>query len=272
MAPPAVPYLGYPMPYMYPYPPILVPPPPPTPLKKKRIETETVVEKDLLTMNTMIDNAQRDARGCVKTAILEENWEEKHKLLLEEFIRQEEENKYNLEGQEKQILDSFLNSKKCKIKNFKKPVSLPPSPQEKGEAADQPFFTIFSLLLTLIIHNCFDISIVSYGILALLGYYIRSLHTPAFAFDYRLLLETPPTEWLKMKDTVFSSHKSSLPLTDKVTHEPETLESHKKIKTDILTKYDLYFHAGTEKFLISGPRKRKRQPVITLKHFVGSRD
>ena len=132
LAPPAVPYLGYPMPYMYPYPPVLVPPPPPTPLKKKRIETETVVEKDLLTMNTMIDNAQRDARGCVKTAILEENWEEKHKLLLEEFIREEEENKYNLEGQEEQILDSFLNSKKCKIKNFKKPVSLLPPHKKRG--------------------------------------------------------------------------------------------------------------------------------------------
>ena len=194
LAPPAVPYLGYPMPYMYPYPPVPVPPPPPTPLKKKRIETETVVEKDLLTMNTMIDDAQRDARGCVETAILEENWEEKHKLLLEEFIRQEEENKYNLEGQEEQILDSFLSSKKCKIKNSKKQVNLPPPPQEKAEVADQPFFTIFSLFLTLIIHNCFDISIVSYGILALLGYYIRSLHTPAFAFDYSLLLNTPPSE------------------------------------------------------------------------------
>ena len=143
-------------------------------------------------MNSMISDIQRDVAECVKTTILEENWEEKHKLLLEKFILQEEENKYNLEGQEKQILDSFLNSKKCKIKNFKKPVSLPPPPQEKGEAADQPFFTIFSLLLTLIVHNCFDISIVSYGILALLGYYIRSLHTPAFALDYRLLLETPP--------------------------------------------------------------------------------
>ena len=50
-------------------------------------------------MNSMIDNIQRNTEGCVKTAILEENWEQKHKLLLDEFIRQEEENKYNLEGQ-----------------------------------------------------------------------------------------------------------------------------------------------------------------------------
>ena len=153
LAPPSVPYLGYSMLYMYPYPPLPVPPPPPTPLKKKKIEAKTVVEKDLVTINTMIDDIQKDAGECVKTAILEENWEENHKLLLEKFIRQEEENKYNLEGQEEQILDSFLSSKKCKIKNPKKPVNLPPPPQEKAEAADQPFFTIFSLLLTLIVHN-----------------------------------------------------------------------------------------------------------------------
>ena len=116
---------------MHPYPPLPVPPPPPTPVKKKKIETDTVVEKDLVTMNTIIDDIQRDARECVKTAILEENWEENHKLLLEEFIRQEEENKYNLEGQEEQILDSFLSSKKCKIKNSRKPVDLPP-PHKKG--------------------------------------------------------------------------------------------------------------------------------------------
>ena len=163
MAPSSVPYLGYSIPYMYPYPPLPVPPPPPTPLKKKKIETDTVVEKDLVTMNSMIDDIRRDAGECVKTAILEENWEEKQKLLLEEFIRQEEENKYNLDGQEEQILDSFLSSKTCKIKNKKKPVDLPPPPppQEKVGAVDQPFFTIFSLLLTLIIHNCFDISIAS---------------------------------------------------------------------------------------------------------------
>ena len=82
-------------------------------------------------MNSMISDIQRDLAECVKTAILEENWEENHKLLLEEFIRQEEENKYNLEGQEEQILDSFLSSKKCKIKNPKKPVNLPPPPHKK---------------------------------------------------------------------------------------------------------------------------------------------
>ena len=79
LAPPSVPYLGYSMLYMYPYPPLPVPPPPPTPLKKKKIEAKTVVEKDLVTINTMIDDIQRDARECVKTAILEENWEEKQR-------------------------------------------------------------------------------------------------------------------------------------------------------------------------------------------------
>ena len=121
------------------------------------------------------------------------------------------------------------------------------------------------MFLTLIIHNCFDISIVSYGILALLGYYIRSLHTPAFAFDYRLLLETPPTEWLKMKDTVFSSHKGSLPLTDKVSNEPETLESHKKIKTDILTKYDPYFCARDGKVLDLRTKEKKKATRYNVK-------
>ena len=230
LAPPSVPYLGYPLPYMYPYPPVPKPPPPLTPLRKKKTEENTVVEKDLSTMNSMMDDIQKSTEECVKTAILEENWEEKHKLLLEVFIWQEEENKYNLEGQEEQILDSFLSSKKCKIKIFFKPVNLPPPPQEKAEAADRPFFTIFSLLLSLIIHNCFDLSITSYGILALLGYYIRSLHTSFLAFDYHLLLNTPPTEWLKMKDTVFSSHKSSLPLTAADSYDQRPSESRKKIK------------------------------------------
>ena len=89
LVPPSVPYLGYPMPYnayMYPYPPLPVPPPPPRPLKKKKIEADTVVEKDLATMNSMISDIQRDVAECVRTTIVEENWEEKHKLLLEEFI------------------------------------------------------------------------------------------------------------------------------------------------------------------------------------------
>ena len=90
------------------------------------------MEKDLVTINSMISDIPRDVAECVKTTILEENWEEKHKLLLEEFIREEEENKYNLEGQEEQILDSFLNSKKCKIKNFKKPVSLLTPHKKRG--------------------------------------------------------------------------------------------------------------------------------------------
>ena len=116
LAPPSVLLLGYPMPYMYPYLPVPVPPPPPTPLRKKKTEENAVVEKDLSTINSMIDDIQESIGECIKTAILEENWEEKHKLLLEEFIRQEEKiNICNLEGQEEQILDSFLSSKKCKI-------------------------------------------------------------------------------------------------------------------------------------------------------------
>ena len=143
---------------MYPYPPLPVPPPPPTPLKKKKIETDTVVEKDLVTMNSMIHDIRRDAGECVKTAILEENWEEKQKLLLEEFIRQEEENKYNLDGQEEQILDSFLSSKTCKIKNKKKPVDLPPPPppprkKRRGRWTNcfLQYFPYFWLLLFIIV-------------------------------------------------------------------------------------------------------------------------
>ena len=143
LAPPSVPYLGYPLPYMYPYPPVPKPPPPLTPLRKKKTEENTVVEKDLSTMNSMIDDIQKSNEECVKTAILEENWEEKHKILLEEFIRQEEENKCNLEGQEEQILDSFLSSKRCKIKNSKKPVNLLPPPQEKAELVDRLFLQYF---------------------------------------------------------------------------------------------------------------------------------
>ena len=99
-------------------------------------------------MNTIIDDIQRDARECVKTAILEENWEENHKLLLEKFIRQEEENKYNLEGQEEQILDSFLSSKKCKIKNPKKPVNLPPPPPPTRKGGGGGSTVFYNILFT----------------------------------------------------------------------------------------------------------------------------
>ena len=95
-------------------------------------------------MNSMISDIQRNVAECVKTTVIEENWEEKHQLLLEEFIRQEEENKYNLEGQEEQILDSFLSSKKCKIKNSKEPVNLPPPPTRKGRGGGSTvFYNIF---------------------------------------------------------------------------------------------------------------------------------
>ena len=95
-------------------------------------------------MNSMISDIQRNVAECVKTIVIEENWEEKHQLLLEEFIRQEEENKYNLGGQEEQILDSFLSSKKCKIKNSKEPVNLPPPPTRKGRGGGSTvFYNIF---------------------------------------------------------------------------------------------------------------------------------
>ena len=58
-----------------------------------------------------------------------------------------------------------------------------------------------------------------------------------------------------MKDIVFSSHKSSLPLTDK---EPETFESHKKIKTEVLTKYDPYFCARDGKVLDLRTKEEKK--------------
>ena len=88
------------------------------------------------------------------------------------------------------------------------------------------------------------------------------MHAPAFAFDYRLLLDIPPTEWLKMKDIVFSSHKSSLPLTDK---EPETFESHKKIKTEVLTKYDPYFCARDGKVLDLRTKEEKKATRYNFK-------
>ena len=94
--PPPPPYLNYPYPYMYPYPHVQMPVPPP-PVTKPKVNkvTETKIEKEIerdeSLMDSVADCIQREAESCYRTAIIEENWEEKHKLLLDEFIRQEQE-------------------------------------------------------------------------------------------------------------------------------------------------------------------------------------
>ena len=118
--PPTVPYLNYPPPYMYPYPHVQMPvPPPPVTIPKVKNVTETkkdpIIEKDESLIASVADGIQREAESCFGTAVVEENWEEKHKLLLDEFIRQEEESKFNLSGQEDQVLQSFLTSNKCRM-------------------------------------------------------------------------------------------------------------------------------------------------------------
>ena len=88
--PPPPPYLNYP-PYMYPYPHVQmpVPPPPVTKPKVKRV-TETKIEKEIENdeslLDSVADSIQREAEQCYRAAVVEENWEEKHKLLLDEFI------------------------------------------------------------------------------------------------------------------------------------------------------------------------------------------
>ena len=104
--PPPPPYLNYP-PYMYPYPHVQMPvlPPPVTKPKVNKVtETKKEIEKDELLVASTADCIQRESESCYRTAVVEENWEEKHKLLLDEFIRQEQESKFNLAGQEEQIL------------------------------------------------------------------------------------------------------------------------------------------------------------------------
>ena len=105
---------------MYPYPHVQMPVPPP-PVTKPKVEkvTETKIEKEIEKDESLIDSVtdsiQREAEQCYRAAVVEENWEEKHKLLLNEFIRQEQESKFNLSGQEEQILQSFLTSNKCRM-------------------------------------------------------------------------------------------------------------------------------------------------------------
>ena len=112
-----------------------VPPPPDTIPKVKnvtKIKKDPIIEKDESLIASVADGIRREAESCFKTAVVEENWEEKHKLLLDEFIRQEEESKFNLSGQEEQVLQSFLTSNKCKMeragKRFEKKVDPPPPP------------------------------------------------------------------------------------------------------------------------------------------------
>ena len=98
LPPLTVPYLNYP-PYMYPYPHVQMPvssPPVTIPKIKKITETKKDIEKDESIATAIADGIQREAESCFRTAVVEENWEEKHKLLLDEFIRQEQESMFNL--------------------------------------------------------------------------------------------------------------------------------------------------------------------------------
>ena len=92
------PYLNYP-PYMYSYPHVQMPAPPP-PVTKPKVnkvtETKKEIEKDELLVASTADCIRREVESCYRTAVVEENWEEKHKLLLDKFIRQEQESKFNL--------------------------------------------------------------------------------------------------------------------------------------------------------------------------------
>ena len=86
--PPPPPYLNYP-PYMYPYPHVQMPvplPPVTKPKVNKVTDTKKEIEKDESIAMAMADDIQREAKQCYRTAVVEENWEEKHKLLLDEFI------------------------------------------------------------------------------------------------------------------------------------------------------------------------------------------
>ena len=68
-----------------------------------------------------------------------------------------------------------------------------------------------------------------------------------------------------MKDTVFSSHKSSLPLTAADSFDQRPSESHKKIKTDILTKYDPYFRARDGEILDLRTKEEKKVTPYNFK-------
>ena len=108
---PPPPYLNYP-PYMYPYPHVqmLVPPPPVTKPKVNKV-TETKIEKEIERDDSLRDSVadciQREAESCYRTAVIEENWEEKHKLLLDEFIRQEQESKFTCRARKSRFSSLF---------------------------------------------------------------------------------------------------------------------------------------------------------------------
>ena len=77
------PYLSYP-PYMYPYSPVPVPPPPVTKPKAKKVtetKIEKEIEKDEKLIDSISDTIQSEAEQSYRSAVVEENWEERHKLL-----------------------------------------------------------------------------------------------------------------------------------------------------------------------------------------------
>ena len=103
--------------------------------------------------------------------MVEENWEEKHKLLLGEFIRQEEESKFNLSGQEEQVLQSFLTSNKCKMeragKRFEKKAD-PPPPPLRVSVAGHPVLTVVFLVLLFVLYSFAELPWGSYRHIRLL--------------------------------------------------------------------------------------------------------
>ena len=203
---PPPPYLSYP-PYMYPYSHVQMPVPPP-PVTKPKIKkgTETKIEKEIkedkILIDSVADTIQSEAEQSYRTAVVEENWEEKHKLLLDEFIRQEQESKFNLSGQEEQIFQSFLTSNKCRMektgKRFGKRTD-PPPPPLRVSVANHPVLTVIFLTFLFVLYSFADLPWGSYLILAILGYYIHSLCGPVLSFDYHLLLRTPPLNGSRLR-------------------------------------------------------------------------
>ena len=170
--PPPVPYLQYPPPYLYPYP---VPPPPvmePKVKQAKILKPDPTIEKDEQTLTSMENDIQNQAEFCIRAAVVEDNWEEKHKILLEDFIRQEEENKFNLLGQEDQVLQSFLTSNKCRMgktgKRSEKRAD-PPLPPLRVSVTGHSILTIMFLVFLFFLHSFADLPMGSYVILAILG-------------------------------------------------------------------------------------------------------
>ena len=86
----------------------------------------------------------------------------------------------------------------------------PPPPPLRVSVTGHPILTIMFLVFLFFLHSFADLPMGSYVILAILGYYIRSLCGPELSFDYHLLLRTPPSEWLHIKKEIFSSHKNMI--------------------------------------------------------------